>query len=154
VRRALAVVLLAGELAVIAALVVSVRSALSDHVVPAAAPAPVQLSAATVAAHPRAYRARTVAVAGRVGVNPPRRSPRDRWAFLLLGRPGHPLLVVPARGAALTVFKLGTRVVVHGTVTLPHRHHVNRLSPSSRSRVAHRNHAPAIVEARQVTIDR
>jgi hypothetical protein len=154
-RRSVAVVLLAAELAVMAALAVSVRSALSGRVTPAAAaPTRTQLTAATVAAHPRAYRARTVAVAGWVGINPPRRSARDRWAFLLLGRPGHPLLVVPADGATLTAFRRGTRVIVHGTVRLPHRHHLNRLAPSSRSRVAHRSHAPAIIDADQVTIDR
>ena len=151
-RRGLALGLLGAELAALSAVVLSVRSGLAQG---DASPTPTPArSVVVVAGHPHRYGGRTISVTGRVGARPRQRSARDRWAFLLMGGRRSRLLVVPASGHDMVVFRTGTHVTVHGRVTVPRRHHLKQLARTSRARVAARSHARAIVEADYVTARR
>jgi hypothetical protein len=145
-RRAVALLVLALELAGAAGLVVTVRGALARRDAP---PAPVP-DAGIVAAHPRASHGAATEIAGRVGERPQRRSARDRWAFILRGRGQGRLLVVAAPGHTMTVFREGVRVIVHGRVIPVHKRRRHSRSPSSRAALAARSGARAIVEATRI----
>jgi hypothetical protein len=116
----------------------------------APADSPRALSVAAVAHAPASFRGRPVQLRGRIAERPERVSPRDRGAFVL-SRGSDRLLVVPAKGARLTAFRVGTNVVVRGSVVLPPDSKRLARHPTSRTAIAKRVHAPAILKAVEVT---
>jgi cytochrome c-type biogenesis protein CcmE len=146
-RRVVALLALVLELAAAVGLVVAVRGALAQRDRP---PEPVP-DADSIGAHPRAFEGADIAVAGRVGERPRRRSASDRWAFILRGRSRGRLLVVAARGHTMTVFREGVRVIVHGRVVGVGKRRSRSPAPSSRAALAARSGASAIVEATRIS---
>ncbi len=116
----------------------------------AAAPAG-PLPAQVVASAPASFRDPTqLVVKGRVVKRPLRVGSRDRGAFVLAGEGGGRLLVVPADGAGLQAFRIGTTVIVRGTLVLtPDSRRLAR-RPATRTAVARRAHAPALIKATAV----
>ncbi len=134
------------EAAVAVALVTMIRDASAIQ----APPEPRALGAETVAAHPERFRSRTIEVEGIVGRRPTRIEWRDRGTFVLLGKRRMRLLVVPAREATLAGFRAGTPVVVRGTVVVPPRRSRLARRVTSRTAIAERTGAPALVKGTDV----
>jgi hypothetical protein len=107
-------------------------------------------SADAVAADPRGFRGGDVEVEGRIVERPKRVSVEDRRAFVLAGPGGGRVLVVPADDAKLTLFRKGVDVVVSGTVVVPPKSKKLARRTTSRTAVAKRMHAPALIKATDV----
>lgn len=116
----------------------------------ASAAASESLGAGMVASAPANYRGPEIRVQGRVAKRPSHVSSRDRGAFVLAGKDGGRLLVVAAGSARLQAFRIGTVVVVRGTlVVTPSSRRLAR-RPTTRTAVAKRAHASAIIKAASV----
>jgi hypothetical protein len=105
-----------------------------------------------VAAEPASYRSQTLRVRGRIVQRPTRVSARDRRAFVLDGARGGRLLVVPADEVRWPTFKVGTAVAVHGTIVIPPDSRRLTRRPSSRTAIAQRIGAPALIKATEVRL--
>ncbi len=144
-RAARAGLIIGLELAVAVAI-----AAVVDAEPDASAAASRHLNADQVASAPLSYRGPEIEVRGRVVKRPSRVSSGDRGAFVLAGDDGGRLLVVPAGPARLQAFRIGTVVVVRGTlVVTPSSRRLAR-RPASRTAVAKRAHAPALIKATSV----
>jgi hypothetical protein len=116
---------------------------------PADAPNP-PLKTETVAAAPASFRSQDVRVQGEVADWPTRIKHRDRGTFVMQETEGARLLVVPADGERLRAFKVGTAIVVHGRVVIPPDSRRLARRPTSRTAVAERAGAPALIKATRV----
>ena len=114
--------------------------------------APASFSADDIAADPASFRSREVTVAGRVRPRPERVSKQDRWAFVLEGARDGRLLVVPGEGATLPNWRAGTAVVVRGAVVIPPDSRRLARRVASRTAVAERADAAAILKAADVQL--
>jgi hypothetical protein len=142
-----AAIVLALEVCVAVVIVSLIRGA------PASAPAdePSGPASADAVAHdPSGFRGGEVDVEGRIVERPKRVSEQDRRAFVLAGPRGGRLLVVPADHAKLTLFRTGVDVVVSGTVVVPPKSKRLARRTTSRTAVAKRMHADAVVKATDV----
>ena len=148
-RRRIARVLLVGglELAAAAALVSVIANSSSA---PAGAADTPPLTTETVAAKPAAYRSRDIQVQGRVADWPERIKRRDEGTFVIEGARGARLLVVPAEAQRLQAFKVGTTVLVSGSLVIPPDSERLARRPTSRTAIAKRADAPALVKATRV----
>ncbi len=118
---------------------------------PGASAAPSEYLGADAVAHaPASYRGPVIEVRGRVAKRPRRVSSGDRGAFVLAGHDGGRLLVVPAGPARLQAFRIGMTVVVRGTLVLTPSSRRLARRPASRTAVAKRAHAPALIKATAV----
>jgi hypothetical protein len=108
-------------------------------------------TADAVATDPEGFRAGEQRVQGRVLEYPERISSRDRGTFILVGETGRRLVVVPADRTRLRSFRPGVRVIVSGEVVLPPDS--TRLSrrTTSRTAIAKRANAPALIKAIMVS---
>lgn len=111
---------------------------------------PEATGADAVAAHPREFKGGPVDVKGRIVERPKRVSESDRRAFVLAGPDGGRLLVVPADDARLTLFRKGVTVIVRGTIVIPPKSKRLAQRVTSRTAVAKRMHAPALIKATDV----
>jgi hypothetical protein len=118
---------------------------------PADVPPP-PIDADIVAADPGSFGA--AAVKGHIIERPMRISERDRRAFVLAGPRGGRLLVVAARDAQLPYYREGVEVVVHGSVVVPPDSKRLRRQTTSRTAIAKRMHAPALIKATEVQLER
>ena len=123
----------------------------STPAVPADGPPAADVAA--IAARPASFRAAEVHVRGRIAGRPTRVSDADRGAFILDGGGAH-LLVVAAKGHGLTWFRAGTDVIVRGTIVVPPDSKRLARRPTSRTAIAKRAHATALVKAVEVTLAR
>jgi hypothetical protein len=89
---------------------------------------------------------------GRIVERPLRVSERDRRAFIVEGDAGGRLLVVPADDVRLRSFRVGTDVVIRGIVMIPPDSRRLARRAASRTAIAKRFDAPAIVKAVNVDI--
>ena len=146
-RGARAAVVLAFELAAAGALVQVVAAEPGASAAAPSGPRSVQ----EVAAEPASFRGRPdVRVEGRVAKRPWRVASRDRSAFVLAGKAGGRLLIVPADGVRLQAFRIGTTVSVRGALVLiPDSRRLARRA-ATRTAVARRAHAPALIKATAV----
>jgi hypothetical protein len=122
---------------------------------PSSAPAhvpPSPLDVEAVAAAPADYRTAEVTVAGRIRPRPERVSKQDRRAFVLEGTHDGRLLVVPADDAKLPGYRAGTKVIVRGTIVIPPASSRLANRVASRTAVAHRARAAAILKATEVEV--
>jgi hypothetical protein len=119
----------------------------------ASAAASDSVSVDLVASAPASYRGPEVVVRGRVAKRPTRVSTRDRSAFVLAGKDGGRLLVVPSGPARLKAFRVGTMVVVRGAVVLTPSSRRLARRPATRTAVAKRAHAPALIKATSVSYE-
>jgi hypothetical protein len=119
---------------------------------PAEDAAPAALQADAVAAAPADFRAGQVTVEGRVRPRPTRVAPQDRYAFVLEGARDGRLLAVPAKGVRLPAYTPGVKVVVRGDVVVPPDSKRLAKRVSSRTAVAQRADATAIVKVAQVEL--
>jgi hypothetical protein len=110
------------------------------------------VGADAVAADPTSFRAGQTTVRGRIVERPLRLSERDRGAFVMAGATGGRLLVVPADGAPLLRIRRGTTVVVRGTVVIPPNSRRLERRAASRTAIARRFDAPAVVKAVEVAL--
>jgi hypothetical protein len=110
------------------------------------------ISADEVATRPARFRAREVRVTGRIRPRPERVSKQDRLAFVLEGTRDGRLLVVPAEGTRLPGYRAGTAVIVRGTVVVPPDSKRLARRVASRTAVAQRADATAIVKAVEVEV--
>jgi hypothetical protein len=147
-RLVRSLLILSLEVGVLIALVSALRSTPSA---PAEPPAP-PLGADAVAASPASYRSSEIAVRGTIVERPTRISSRDRGAFVLAGRDGGRLLVVPADAAKLRNFRIGTTVTVDGRVVIPPDSKRLARSTASRTAIAERMGAPALIKAVEVRL--
>jgi hypothetical protein len=149
-RLARAAFVLALEVGVAVALVLVVRSATAT---PAERPAPA-VGVDAVASDPASFRGGVLTLRGRVVERPLRVSARDRGAFVLEGRGGERLLVVPADRTRLPAFRTGVDVTVRGTVVIPPDSRRLARRAASRTALAKRFDAPALVKAGEVELPR
>jgi hypothetical protein len=133
------------EGAVVIVLVLVVRSGPDAPAEPAR-----PLTAATIAADPAHYRSQDVRVRGAIIDRPTRVASKDQGSFVLASGHGGRIIVVPADEARLLSLRVGTVVVVRGTVVVPP--HSKRLADrvTSRTAVAQRAGAPALIKATRV----
>lgn len=117
---------------------------------PAGAASPPPLTTEAVAARPTAYRGRDLQVRGRVAAWPERIKSTDRGTFVIEGTRGARLVVVPAVRRRLRAFKVGTTVLVSGSVVVPPKSKRLAARRTSRTAVAKRAHAPALIKATRV----
>lgn len=117
------------------------------------APAAPALGADAVAAEPAAFRAGEVVVAGRIQARPERVSDADRTAFVLEGADGGRLLVVPSDGP-LPRYRPGLQVLVRGEVVIPPESPRIARRVESRTAVAERARATALLKASEVEVTR
>jgi hypothetical protein len=119
---------------------------------PAEAPAVAVAGADEVAADPASYRTSSeLRVRGRILEYPVRVSGRDRGTFVLVGETGRRLVVVPANGTKQWAFRAGVTVIVRGTVVIPPDSERLARRPTSRTAIAERAEASALIKAVQVT---
>jgi hypothetical protein len=137
------------EGAIVIALVLLVRSAPEA---PADPPRP--LTAAAIAADPTHYRSHDVRVRGAIIDRPERIASKDEGSFVLASGHGGRVLVVPADGANLLSLRVGTVVVVNGSVVVPPDSKRLADRVTSRTAVAQRAGAPALIKATRVAPDR
>jgi hypothetical protein len=133
------------EGAAVVAIVVVVRHAPDAPAEPAA-----PLTAATIAADPAHYRSREVQIRGAIIDRPTRVAAKDDGAFVLASGHGGRLLVVAADDADLLTLRVGTVVLVDGTVVVPPDSKRLADRATSRTAVARRAGAPALVKATRV----
>jgi hypothetical protein len=146
-RLARSGVLLALELAV-AVLIVSL---IRQEPAPAEAPTKLVAGADAVAADPASFRTGEQRVRGRVLDYPTRISSRDRGTFILAGESGRRLAVVPAKRTKLASFRAGVPVIVRGTVVIPPDSKRLARRTTSRTAIAKRANAPALIKAVKVS---
>jgi len=146
-RIARAGLLAALEIGVAVALVLLVRT---TPVTTAEAPKP--LTAQAVAAEPATFRSQDVRVLGTVVEWPTRIERRDAGTFVLAGTKDARLLVVPAGDMRLTAFRVGTNVIVHGSVVIPPDSSRLARRATSRTAIAKRTNAPALIKATKVEL--
>lgn len=147
--RLLAVLGLEGAAAF--ALIAAISTSSSPTADAQAAP---ELSADDVAAAPAEFRSRSVTVAGRIRPRPTRVAEQDRRAFVLEGARDGRLLVVPAKDAKLPAYRPGTAVLVRGDVVIPPSSRRLARRVASRTAVAERARATAILKAVDVEVVR
>ena len=135
------------ELGAAAALVSVIANSASA---PAGAADTPPLTIRAVAAEPAVYRSRDIQVRGRVADWPERIKRRDEGTFVIEGARGARLLVVPADRQRLQAFKVGTTVSVSGVLVIPPGSKRLAHRPTSRTAIAKRADAPAIVKATRV----
>lgn len=140
------------EAAVAFALIGTITSASTPSADAQAAAPP--LNADDVAGKPTAFRSREITVAGRIRPRPTRVSAQDRRAFVLEGARDGRLLVVPADDAKLPAYRPGTAVSVRGTVVIPPDSRRLARRVASRTAVAERAGAAAILKAAEVLVVR
>ena len=147
VRRLLrAAIVLAIEIGVVVLFLAAIRQDPAPADTPAVAVA--VAGADAVAADPASYRdAGEVRVRGRILEYPVRVSKRDRGTFILVGESGRRLAVVPARTAKLPAFRAGMPVIVRGTVVIPPDSKRMARRSTSRTAIAARARAPALIKA-------
>ena len=147
-RRVARALLVCGfELAVAAALVLVISNSASA---PAGTGEPTRLTTEAVAASPAAYRSRDLQVRGRVAEWPKRINSHDQGTFVIEGSRGARLVVVPADQRQLRAFTVGTTVLVSGSVVIPPDSERLARRATSRTAIAKRAHAPALIEATRV----
>ena len=147
-RLARAAVLLVLEVGV-AALIFSL---IRQDPAPADAPAVAVVGADAVAAEPASYRsAGELRVRGRILEYPVRISARDRGTFVLVGETGSHLVVVPEQDTKLRAFRAGVGVVVRGNVVIPPTSKRLARRATSRTAIAKRADAPALIKAVEVS---
>lgn len=112
------------------------------------------LEADAVAAAPADFRAGKITVAGQIQPRPERVSRQDRSAFVLEGAEGRRLLVVPAENERLPGYRAGTHVLVHGDIVIPPGSARLQARIASRTAVAQRAQASAVLKATEVTFVR
>jgi hypothetical protein len=114
------------------------------------------LATTAVAAQPADYRSEPVRVQGAIAERPTRLSKRDRGAFVLEGEDERSrLLVVFADDAQPQPrLKIGTDVIVHGSVVIPP--HSRRLARrvTSRTAIAARTDSSALLKATRIELVR
>jgi hypothetical protein len=145
-------VLVTLEVCVAIALLLAIRT---DSATPSPEPDR-PLSTVAVAAEPKDYRAAPVRVQGAIAERPLRLSERDRGAFVLEGE--------DERARLLVVFaddnrrhprlKIGTDVVVHGTVVIPPDSRRLARRVTSRTAIAKRTHSSALLKATRIELAR
>jgi hypothetical protein len=135
------------ELGVAAALLLVITSSASAPVGAGEQP---PLTTEAVAAAPASYRSRDIQVQGRVAAWPKRIRSRDRGTFVIKGTRGSRLLVVPADRQRLRAFMVGTMITVHGSVVIPPKSKRLARRPTSRTAIAERADAPALIKATRV----
>jgi hypothetical protein len=147
-RRVARALLVCGlELSVAVALVLVISNRASA---PAGTATPPPLTTEAVAASPAAYRSREIHVRGRVADWPDRIKRRDEGTFVIEGTRGARLLVVPAGKQRLRAFTIGTTVRVSGSVVIPPDSERLARRPTSRTAIAKRADAPALIKATRV----
>jgi hypothetical protein len=149
-RLARAAFLLALQVGVAVALVVVVRSATAT---PAERPVSA-IGVDAVAQDPASFRGNALTLRGRVVERPIRVSARDRGTFVIAGSRGERLLVVPADRRRLRGFRTGVEVIVRGTVVIPPDSRRLARRAASRTALARRYDAPALVKATEVDLPR
>jgi hypothetical protein len=107
-----------------------------------------------VANDPASFRGGELTLRGRVVERPLRVSTRDGGTFVVEGRGGERLLVVPANRKRLPTFRTGVDVVVRGTVVIPPDSRRLARRAASRTALAKRFDAPAVVKAIEVHLPR
>ena len=114
------------------------------------------LATTAVAAEPAAHRSAPVRVQGAIAERPLRLSKRDRGAFVLEGEDERSrLLVVLADDAERQPrFKVGTDVIVHGTVVTPPDSRRLASRATSRTAIAARTDSSALLKATRVELMR
>ena len=112
------------------------------------------LGAQAVADDPATYRSRSLEVQGVVGERPARIRREDRGAFFLEGAEGGRVLVVPSKAIRLTAFRNGTTVLVRGTVVVPPRSGRVARQVTSRTAIAARGGAGALIKATKIELAR
>jgi hypothetical protein len=112
------------------------------------------LTAAAIAASPTHYRSQVVRVRGAIIDRPSRIASQDEGSFVLASGHGGRVLVVPADGANLLSLRVGTVVVVNGSVVVPPDSKRLADRVTSRTAVAQRAGAPALIKATRVETDR
>ncbi len=135
------------ELAVAYAIVAAVRVSPSE---PAAAAPPLPGPDDVVAA-PERFRGHEVTIQGRIVDRATRAPDGDRTPFVLGDRMGGRLLVVRSADTHGMAFKVGTMVQVSGTVVVPPDSRKLRRRPASRTAIAKRMRAPALIKATRVS---
>jgi hypothetical protein len=118
------------------------------------AEAPQPLTAQTVAAKPASFRSQNVRVVGTVLEWPTKIKRSDAGTFVLAGTKNARLLVVPADDARLTAFRVGTNVIVGGSVVIPPDSGRLARRATSRTAIAKRANAPALIKATKVELAR
>lgn len=116
------------------------------------AEAPKPLPTRAVAAEPASFRSQEVRVLGRVVEWPTRIKRRDAGTFVLGGAKDARLLVIPAGDARLTAFRVGTNVIVDGSVVIPPDSDRLARRTTSRTAIAKRANAPALIKATKVEL--
>jgi hypothetical protein len=112
------------------------------------------LSTTTVAAEPADYRSAPVRVQGAIAERPIRLSKRDRGAFVLEGEDERSrLLVVFADDAGRKPrLKIGTDVIVHGSVVIPPDSRRLARRVTSRTAIAARTDSSALLKATRIEL--
>ena len=116
------------------------------------AEAPEPLATRAVAAEPASFRSEDVRVLGTVVEWPTRIKRSDAGTFVLAGANDARLLVVPADDARLTAFRVGTNVIVDGSVVIPPASGRLARRTTSRTAIAKRANAPALIKATKVAL--
>ena len=133
----------------VAALIVA---AIRQEPAPDNAPVVAVAGADAVAADPASFRtAGELRVRGRILEYPVRVSKRDRGTFILVGESGRHLAVVPASGTKLRAFRAGVPVIVRGTIVIPPDSERLTRRATSRTAIAQRADAPALIKAVEVS---
>jgi len=140
------------EVGVVIALLLAIRT---DPAAPSPEPDR-SLSTTAVAAEPADYRSAPVRVQGAIAERPIRLSKRDRGAFVLEGENERSrLLVVFADDAERQPrFKIGTDVIVHGTVVIPPDSRRLARRATSRTAIAARTDSSALLKATRIELVR
>lgn len=140
------------EVGVVIALLLAIRT-------DSAAPSPETqrpLSTTTVAQQPASYRSQPIRVHGAIVERPTRISKHDRGAFVVEGEDQRSrLLVVPADGyKRQATLRIGTHVIVHGTVVIPPDSPRLAGRVASRTAIAERTDSSALLKATRIEIAR
>jgi hypothetical protein len=146
-RIARAIMVAALEVSVAIALLLMLRGGPQPL---AAEPEP--LNARAVAVEPASFRSQDLRVQGTIVDRPTRIKHRDAGTFVLEGAGAKRLLVVPAGDARLTAFRAGTKVIVDGSVVIPPDNPALARRTTSRTAIAKRANAPALIKATRVML--
>jgi hypothetical protein len=140
------------EVGVVIALLLAIRT---DPATPSPEPDR-PLPTTAVAAEPAEYRSAPVRVQGAIAERPLRLSKRDRGAFVLEGEDERSrLLVVFADDAERQPrLKVGTDVIVHGSVVIPPDSRRLTRRATSRTAIAKRTGSTALLKATRIDLVR